>query len=272
MLFKKDFERQTVNGVQMANGTIAFQKIKLNVYCFFVDGVLIDTGARALEKEFKTFFDDLDIEQVAITHFHEDHTGNAALLQKERNVPLFMSDIQRDYCMKKADYPLYRKVFWGKRQPFKAEPLKNTFFSRHATWEVIETPGHAIDHLAFLNKETGQLFTGDLYCQEKTKVILREESIPTIIQSLEKVLEYDFQDVFCNHAGYLENGRAALKRKLGYLQNLQDEVHRMYDEGYSPELIQVKLFPRKYPITYFSFGEWGSNHIVESIIEEKRVS
>src|SRR5699024_12566035 len=88
----------------------------------------------------------------------------------------YMSEIKREYCMTKADYPLYRKIFWGKRKPFRAEPIGETFTSRNATWKVIKTPGHAIDHLAFLNKETGQLFTGDLYCQEKTKVILREES------------------------------------------------------------------------------------------------
>src|SRR5699024_8574375 len=178
MLFKKDWERRTIRGVQMVNGTIAFQKIKLNVYCFFVDGVLIDTGGKALEKAFIPLFDDLDIDLVVLRRYHEDHTGNAARLQKEREVPLFMSDQMRAYCMQKADYPLYRKFFWGKRKPFQAEAIGSTFTSRNAAWEVIETPGHTVDHLAFLNKETGQLFTGDLYCQPKTKVILDEESIP----------------------------------------------------------------------------------------------
>ena len=62
--------------------------------------------------------------------------------------------------------------------------------------------------------QTGQLFTGDLYCQEKTKVALREENIPTIIDSLTKVLTYEFGEVFCSHAGHLVDGRAALRRKL----------------------------------------------------------
>ncbi|HLR51464.1 MAG TPA: MBL fold metallo-hydrolase [Candidatus Avamphibacillus sp.] len=269
MLFKKHFEQKTVKDVQMGNGTVKFQQIKLNVYCFFVDGVLIDTGAKAIEREFKSFFKELDIDQVAITHFHEDHTGNAHVLQEERNVPLYMSEIKREYCMTKADYPLYRKIFWGKRKPFRAEPIGETFTSRNATWKVIETPGHAIDHLAFLNKETGQLFTGDLYCQEKTKVILREESIPTIIDSLQKVLTYDFGDVFCSHAGYLKNGREALKRKLDYLLNIQGETLRMYDEGKPPESIKETLFPKKYPIILLSTGEWDSMHIVNSIIRDR---
>src|SRR5699024_7804835 len=157
---------------------------KLNVYCFFVDGVLIDKGAEALKIQFSTFFKQFDIDQVAITHFHEDHTVVAAYLQKERNITIYMSDIKREDCMKKEDDELHRKLFWCKRKTFEAKPFGDSFQSKNAEWKVIETPGHAIDHVAFLNTETSQLFSGDLYCQEKTKVILREESIPTIIHSL----------------------------------------------------------------------------------------
>src|SRR5690625_2901796 len=52
-------------------------------------------------------------------------------------------------------------LFWGKRRPFQAKPIGQTFNSRNATWDVIETPGHTKDHLSFLNQETGQLFTED---------------------------------------------------------------------------------------------------------------
>lgn len=270
MLLKKSFNQQTTKGVQAGNGTVAFQGVKLNVHCFVVDGVLIDTGASSLEKEFQPFFKQQDIDQVVITHFHEDHTGCAAFLQKELNLPIHMNDIMLDYCKKKPDYPLYRKVFWGKRPPFHAKTIGKTFSSRHATWDVIETPGHAIDHLAFLNRETGQLFTGDLYCQEKTKVILREESIPTIIDSLKRVLTYDFEEVFCCHAGFLEDGRAALQRKLEYLLDLQGKIIRSYEDGLSPNQISNTLFPKKYPITMFSSGEWNSMHIINSIIQDHK--
>ncbi len=77
------------------------------------------------------------------------------------------------------------------------------FNLEHATWEVIDTPGHAFDHQSFLNRDTGQLFTGDLFVQVHTKLLLSNESIPTIIESLEKVLTYDFDEVFCQHAGFV---------------------------------------------------------------------
>jgi endoribonuclease LACTB2 len=268
MWLKKNFIQTTVNGVQMGNGTVAFRGVKLNVHCFCIDGILIDTGAKSLEKLFKPFFKQLDIDKVVLTHFHEDHTGCAAFLQEELQLPLFMNDIMIPYCRKKADYPLYRQVFWGKRKPFRAERIGDTFHSRNATWTVIRTPGHAIDHLAFLNDETGQLFTGDLYCQEKTKVVLREENIPVLIDSLKKILTYDFAQVFCSHAGHLKNGRMALERKLEYLLELQGNILKLYHEGKSPEEINSTLFPKKYPIMYFSSGEWDSAHIVHSIIKQ----
>ncbi len=268
MLVKKNFEQQTINSVQIGNGTVSLQGVKLNVHCFVVDGVLIDTGAKSLEKEFKSFFKQQDIDQVVITHFHEDHTGCAAFLQSELQLPIYMNDRMIEYCKMKPDYPLYRKLFWGKRRPFQAKALGKTFSSRNMTWDVIETPGHSIDHLSFLNRETGQLFTGDLYCQEKTKVALREENIPTIIASLKKVLTYEFEEVFCCHAGYLEDGRAALRRKLDHLIELQGKIIKLYEDGMSPIQISKTLFPKKYPIILFSSGEWDSLHIINSILEE----
>lgn len=268
MLFKKIFEQGTVNGVDFGNGTASIQGVKLNVYCYSLDGILIDTAAQSLEKEFKPFFDKLDIDKIVITHFHEDHTGYAHTLQQKRQLPIYMNDLMIDDCTKRADYPLYRKFFWGKRKPFQAKPIGKTFQSRNATWDVIDTPGHAIDHIAFLNRETGQLFSGDLYCQERTKVVLREESVPAIIESLKRVLTYDFGDVFCSHAGYLKDGRTALQRKLDYLEELQGHIIELHEKGLSEKEITTTLFPKKYPITFFSSGEWGSNHIIHSILEQ----
>lgn len=268
MLLKKNFTQKTINGVKMGNGTVSFRGVKLIVHSFFIDGVLIDAGAKSLEKLFQPFFKQLAIEKVVMTHFHEDHTGCAAFLQEKLHLPLYMSEIKREYCTKKADYPLYRQFFWGKRKPFRAEPIGETFHSSNAEWKVIKTPGHAIDHLALLNEETGQLFTGDLYCQEKTKVVLREENVPVIIDSLKKVLTYDFEDVFCGHAGYLNDGRTSLQRKLDYLLDLEGNILKLYDKGKSVEEITATLFPKKYPITVFSSGEWHSSHIIQSIIHQ----
>ena len=87
MIAKKSFTSKMVNGVQTGNGMISLLNVHMNVYVFCVDGVLIDTGAQSIEKEFWPFFNDLEIDQVVVTHYHEDHTGCAAFLQQKYQVP-----------------------------------------------------------------------------------------------------------------------------------------------------------------------------------------
>lgn len=268
LFVKKKASAGKKNGVSYLNGQIKFQGVSLNVHSYLTDGVLIDTGAQSLHKFFEPFIDEADMDQIVITHFHEDHSGCAAYVEKTKKLPIYLNKTSIPSCEKRADYPLYRKLFWGNRKPFRAQAMPDSFSSRKALWDVIDTPGHAFDHIAFLNRETGQLFTGDLFVSEKTKVTLAEESIPEIIRSLERVLTYDFEDVFCSHAGFVENGRAALQRKLDYLLSIQEEVTSLYKEGNSADAICQKLFPKKYPIVKFSRGEWDSRHIVTSILEE----
>ena len=257
--------------VRFVQGFVSLGPVKLNAFCFEIDGILIDSGSQSLLADFKSFFNQADIDQLFLTHNHEDHTGGAAFLQQTYDIPVYINEMSVHDCKKVANYPQYRKVFWGKREPFEAKPIGNTFSSRHATWEVIATPGHTADHLSFLNQSTGQLFSGDLYVQPKTKVIMRNEDIPSIIASLQKVLTYDFEEMFCCHAGYVKDGRKVLTNKLEYLTSLQAEVLDLYKQGWEEKEIRKKMFPKKYPITYLSFGDWDSNHLIRSILPKGSV-
>ncbi|MGV2940561.1 hypothetical protein AB5I83_13265 [Mesobacillus sp. LC4] len=95
---------------------------------------------------------------------------------------------------------------------------------------------------------------------------MTDESIPQIIDSIKRVLTYDFEEMFCSHAGYVENGRVALTRKLDYLLSIQHDVITLHEKGEPADEICKKLFPKKYPIIKFSGGEWDSRHIVSSIL------
>ncbi|KGR77743.1 beta-lactamase [Ureibacillus manganicus DSM 26584] len=268
VIFKKSAMIGEKNGVSYMNGKVSLQGFSMNVYSYLIDGVLIDTGARSLHKYFESFIDHADFDQVLITHHHEDHTGCAAYIEKTKKTPIYINEKSINICTDKADYPFYRKAFWGIRMPFHTHPTPTIFQSRNATWDVIDTPGHAFDHQSFLNRETGQLFTGDLFVQVHTKLLLSNESIPTIIQSLEKVLSFDFNEVICQHAGFVNDGRIQIQKKLDYLVSIQQEVMELNKIGYSASEICGKLFPKKYPIIKLSRGEWDSLHIVNSILNE----
>src|SRR5690606_3992306 len=84
----------------------------------------------------------------------------------------------------------------------------------------------------------------------------------------QKLLTYDFDSIFCSHAGYLEKGREALIEKLAYLENLYVQVEKLYHIGGSIEEINKQLFPKKYRLIELSEGEYDSINIVKSIVKD----
>jgi ribonuclease/clavin/mitogillin len=236
------------------------------VYAFLVDGMLIDTGPQCLEAELISFYQDTSFDFVTLTHSHEDHTGTASWIQENLNIPIYIHPNGIRLCAEPCSYPKYRQTIWGVRKEFTALPLDDTVQSRSHIWKVIYTPGHADDHISLIHEETGRLFSGDLFVSPKTKVIMKSESIPVIMDSIRILLSYDFGSMFCCHAGYIQNGKEMLKKKLDYLENLCGEVENLYKKGLSIPEINKKMFPAKYPIVAVSEGEWDSLHIVTSIV------
>ncbi|KOP80513.1 beta-lactamase [Lysinibacillus sp. FJAT-14745] len=265
---EKSIEIRQNRDVQCAHGKVAIQGIGMSVYSFFVDGLLIDTGSYSLSQEFQSFFNEIQIEQLALTHSHEDHSGNAAWIQQHKNVPIYIHRDSVNVCAKDGEYPFYRQALWGERPAFIAQPLGNTFQTNSATWDVIETPGHTTDHLSFYNRETGAMFTGDLYIQTKTKVVLDEENIVHTLASLKKILNYDFEVVYCCHAGFLADGRAKIQEKIAYLEEMESNIRLLFDKGYSVEEMTKSIFSRDYPITKVSGEQWSSKHIITAFINQ----
>lgn len=265
---EKSIEIQRNRDVQCSHGKVAVEGFGLSVYCFFVDGLLIDTGSYSLTQEFQSFFNEIPIEQVALTHSHEDHAGNAAWIQQQRDVPIFVHRDSVSICAEDGDYPIYRQALWGERPAFVAQPFGDTLQTNSATLDVIATPGHTTDHVSFYNRETGAMFTGDLYIQTKTKVVLDEENIVHTLASLKKILNYDFEEVYCCHAGYIADGRAKIQEKIAYLEDLEGNVKQLFNKGYSVEEITKAIFVRDYPITKVSREQWSSKHIITAFINQ----
>lgn len=254
--------------VLVFKGEVTYSSVTLPINNFLMDGTLIDTSTLQLQEELIPLYKEYDIDQVIISHAHEDHTGTARWLQDHKQVPIYIHERSIADCNEKAEYPLYRKLVWGEREPFQSIPLKRTFSSRRYTWEAIYTPGHSSDHMAFYNQDKKILFSGDLFVTSKPKIIMKSESIPIIINSIKKVLDYDFNDMYCCHAGCLPNGKDMMRKKLEYLQTIEKKVLSLYKAGYNDKEINQKLFPIAPPIVSFSNHDWDSIHIVRSILDE----
>lgn len=265
---EKSIEIQRNRDVQCAQGKVAVQGIGMSVYSFFVDGLLIDTGSYSLSQEFQSFFKELPIEQLALTHAHEDHSGNAAWIQQQTGVPIYVHRDSVSLCAKEGEYPFYRQALWGERPAFIAQPFGDTLQTNSATWDVIATPGHTTDHVSFYNRETGAMFTGDLYIQTKTKVVLDEENIVHTLASLKKIVNYDFEVVYCCHAGFIADGRAKIQEKIAYLEEMEENIRQLFHKGYSVDEMIKSIFSREYPITKVSGEQWSSKHIITAFINQ----
>lgn len=260
----------TFKNIKQATVQVSRARVTLSVHIYLIDGLLIDTGPVRMARHLRPLFLKWPIEQVLITHHHEDHTGLARWLQTTKNVPVWMHEKGIDLCKTSARLPFYRNVFWGKFEPFTAYPVGNTIETERYTFEVIATPGHADDHIVLYNREHGWLFSGDLYVTPTPKSSFKFESIPEMIESLKKVLQYDFDTVFCAHKGIVHDGKKALQNKLDYLMQHEEKVLTLYERGMTPREIQRTLFPRRHPMHYLSFFENSPRHFVDSIISHDR--
>lgn len=254
--------------VRVFGGKVSYFGVgSLKTFAFLWDGNLVDTGPGSLERKFLPAFLDSPVRAVLLTHFHEDHSGNAARLQREMRVPVFADPAALDILRRDARLPLYRRFIWGKRTGLEPVPYGEAVESENGRLEVIKTPGHSHDHVCLLNRREGFIFTGDLFVTPRTRIVMRPESVPEIISSLKRLLREDFETVYCAHAGVVEKGREMVAKKLAYLEEIRQRVLYMHHQGLSIGDIDRKIFGKTPMLDYISRSEWSSRHIVSSIIK-----
>lgn len=237
----------------------------LAVYLYVVDGLLIDTGPESLRGPISKFFQQQNLEQVALTHIHEDHSGMAAWLQRQMNVPIYLHEKAIPEAKRKGKYGLYRRLTWGKRPPFDPQPMPERLITDKYIFDVIDSPGHMRYHNIFHETNQGWLFTGDLYIGTKPVGAGYDENMQDTIATIKKMLSLDFDTIFCAHSGIVRDGKAMLQKKLDFLLGVQDKVIALRQQGMDDHEIDKRLYPRKLPVTIVSRGEYSSYNIVNTI-------
>lgn len=242
----------------------------MSVYQYFVDGMLVDTGPRIQKRLLKRVYSSWNIQQVVLTHSHEDHTGMVSWIAAHTDASLFCHEKMINDAHKKAQIPWFRELFVGPRHAFSPEPFPEMIRTPDHTFYPIATPGHTVDHTCLLEPDKGWLFTGDLYITPYPKVFMSEESISGYIDSIKKLCNYEFHTLFCGHEGMIPNGKEKLKQKLVYLQKIRDEVVRLHRLGYSERAIRSRLFPDKVKLEKLTFGSFSRMKLIQSCLQSER--
>ena len=147
---------------------------------------MVDTGLAHMGREVQGVAQKVGIRKAILTHHHEDHSGNAALLKDRLNVavyghPLAVSKMKRDFRI----FP-YQHYMWGKSAPLQMAVVPEVTETAHFRLKAVHTPGHSKDHVVYFDADRGILFSGDLYLSDRIKYFRADEVIADQIESLEE--------------------------------------------------------------------------------------
>ncbi|MET1124146.1 MAG: MBL fold metallo-hydrolase [Archaeoglobaceae archaeon] len=234
------------------------------VYLYYYRGLIIDAGCPNVASEVFEHFRGREVKAVLITHYHEDHIGAVNLLKRLAKV--YVPPKSLEVLRNPPDIPQYRKIVWGQPEPVddvEVADYRMTF----GDVEVlrVDTPGHSFDHVSYLIDD--RLFCGDLVVSASQMVCMREENLLEVINSLEKVLEYDFSFAY---TGVGVASREDVVEYLEYLRGLKAKAEKLYSEGKTVEEIVKELFPNPTEkvmlMELVSEKEWARENMVRSLL------
>ena len=244
------------------------------VYTFHLGNTLIDTAHSNSRLEVLQRFESKGIEKILLTHYHEDHSGNAGYLKRKWHIPVYGHSETGKMLKKGYNVSPLSKVISGNVSRVEVTPLLETddFFAGQYKIQPIFTPGHSHDHYSYYVPEKGWLFSGDLFVAERIKYFANFESISEQIKSLKKLCSLDFDVLLCSHNPKTKNGKEHLQRKLQNFEDFYGTVARLNKEGLSPTEILTKT-GRKENAFYnmITLGNFNAVNMVKSVLKDEGV-
>ena len=243
---------------------------RLVVNLFAIDGLLIDTGPSRMQQEVLSYVNSRHVNQIFVTHHHEDHTGNVALLAQTLDCPVYSSPRCAEMMKAPPRISFAQYMVWGNRPPYTGlEPIESTIRTDRYQFQLIPAPGHTPDQVVLYEPHQKWLFSADLYVHHYISYFLFSESVAQQITSIEKVLTLDFETLFCCHIPPIKDGREKLEKKLRFLQQFNDRVREEASKGYSARKIMKTLqLKEKWPIRILSHGMLSQLNMVQSVLND----
>ncbi len=259
-----------VRGIKV--GYAPFGKPLFSVIIYYIDGLLIDSGAYNTRESVKKFVTDNDVKQIALTHYHEDHAGNAGFLKKYLDVPVYGHPLTVESLKKNVRLKPYEYYLFGRLEKAEISPLPRVIETNKYKFIPIHTPGHSQDHVIYHEKNEGWVFSGDLFLGPKIKFFRKDEDIVLTIKSLYKLLSLDFDCLFCGHNPKLKDPKIFVKNKVDQMHNLMDDVSILINKGYSDkETLKVLTKGKEYYSgIIFTLGDVSYKNMVKDAIRSLR--
>lgn len=236
-----------------------------DVSAYLVRGVLIDTGFRHVTRDLLRAFAEHRPRGVVVTHWHEDHAGNAPRLAMA-GAPMHMHAYTERKLRERQQVKLYRHIVWGRP----ASLVGPVAAFDPAPLRVVHTPGHSADHLVVFDEETRTLFSGDLWLGVKVRVMGANENPYQIVESLDAAIALAPERMFDAHRGLVEDPVAMLRAKRDWMRDTIGAVERALDAGAPEREIVRSVLGGEERTAVVSEGEYSRRNFVRTVAKNRR--
>lgn len=231
-----------------------------DVSCYLVHGVLIDTAFRHVGGELRAALRELRPRAAILTHWHEDHAGNAPDLAAS-GLPMWMHQYTEAKLRERQQVKFYRHFTWGRPRalttdvvPFDPSPLR-----------VIHTPGHSTDHHVVFDEATRTIFSADLWLGVKVRIVGATENPYEIVESLDRAIALEPTRMFDAHRGLVERPVDALRARRDWLQETIDAIEHRLDSGDPEGIILREVLGGEERTAIASQGEYSRRNLVRAV-------
>jgi glyoxylase-like metal-dependent hydrolase (beta-lactamase superfamily II) len=240
--------------------SIGSRAVGLDVSAYILRGVMIDTGFHRARGVLLGAAERLGVRAAIVTHWHEDHAGNAALLAR-RGMPVLMRADTEATLRERPAIQLYRRVVWG--HPPALSAALNGFDA--SGLECIHTPGHSTDHQVVWDPSTGTLFSGDLWLGVRARVLHASEDPYLIVDSLRTVLALSPARMFDAHRGFVAKPTDAIAAKIDWLSETLATIEQRVADGWSDRAIVREVLGGEEMSAVVSRGDYARRNLVKAV-------
>jgi glyoxylase-like metal-dependent hydrolase (beta-lactamase superfamily II) len=243
---------------------------RINTTCivYRIGATVIDTGPPNQWRNVRRFLEEREVRRVVVTHHHEDHSGNLGSIRSTLGPEIYsptdgIAPLREGWVLRP-----YQKIIWGRPARVQSEVVPEEIdLGSGRTLRALPCPGHSTDMTCYIDTQSGWLFTGDLFISQRAKYLRADEDVRQYIESLGRVLELDFDTVFCSHRGVVPDGKAALRAKLDFLVRLCERVRHLRDEGRTPHEITRELLGREDWLSWMTGLHFSKRNLIRACLD-----
>jgi len=233
------------NGVTRIRMTsLGARSLGMAVDAYLVGDILVDTGFAYAREPLMAALEGREINLICCSHSHEDHTGNCAAIATAHDCPVYLRDAEALWEEGVQSLAPYRRIWWGRVDPFEAREMPDVVESDRRKLEAIPTPGHARTQVALFEAATGDMFTGDLVISPGAAAVLTWGNPWQEVDSLRRAAALGPRRLLMGHGLITENPVPLLELKADRIERAARRSVELMSNGREPRDVVREVFPK----------------------------